>query len=70
MACTISVVFPNEVDAKYDIEYYTRNHMPLIEKHWSQYGLKNWSVTKFVLGMDGTPPIYAFGREVFWENEE
>jgi hypothetical protein len=40
MAFSITVVFPNDADAEYDIDYYTRNHMPLIEKHWSKFGLK------------------------------
>lgn len=70
MACTVTVVFPNDADAKYDIDYYVKNHMTLIEKLWSNYGLKGWSVTKYVPSLDGTPPLYAFGSEVFWENEE
>jgi uncharacterized protein (TIGR02118 family) len=70
MAFSITVVFPNDADAEYDIDYYTKNHMPLIEKHWSKFGLKGWSVTRFVPGLDGSKPLYAFGSEVFWESEE
>lgn len=69
MSCTVTVVFPNDVDAKYDIDYYVKNHMTLIEKLWSNYGLKRWSVTNYVPGIDGTPPLYSFGSEVVWENE-
>ncbi|KAF4246930.1 hypothetical protein CNMCM8980_007966 [Aspergillus fumigatiaffinis] len=70
MASSITVVFPNDADAEYDIDYYTKNHLPLIEKHWSKFGLKGWSVTRFVPGLDGSKPLYAFGSEVFWESEE
>ncbi|PYI02321.1 hypothetical protein BO78DRAFT_422682 [Aspergillus sclerotiicarbonarius CBS 121057] len=70
MSFTVTVVFPNDADAKYDIDYYTKTHMALIEKHWSKYGLKGWSVTKYVPGVDGTPPVYAFGSEAFWESED
>ncbi|GFN11042.1 hypothetical protein AtubIFM56815_008608 [Aspergillus tubingensis] len=70
MTYTITVVFPNEPDAKYDIEYYTNVHMRLIEKHWTKYGLKSWSVTKFGPALDGTPPPYAVGSRVHWESEE
>lgn len=70
MSCTVTVVFPNDADAKYDIEYYSKNHMTLIEKHWSKFGLKSWSVTKYIPGLDGSPPAYAFGSEVYWESEE
>ncbi|RAH75727.1 uncharacterized protein BO66DRAFT_416913 [Aspergillus aculeatinus CBS 121060] len=70
MTLTVTVVFPNDTDAKYDIDYYVENHMTLVEKLWSQYGLQGWSVTKYIPGLDGSPPLYAFGSEVFWENEE
>ena len=70
MDFTVTVVFPNDADAKYDIDYYTKTHMTLIEKHWSKYGLQGWSVTKYRPGLDGAPPLYAFGSEIFWESEE
>ncbi|PWY77748.1 hypothetical protein BO83DRAFT_425211 [Aspergillus eucalypticola CBS 122712] len=70
MTYTITVVFPNEPDAKYDINYYTNVHMRLIEKHWIKYGLKSWSVTKFGPSLDGTPPPYAVGSRVHWESKE
>ncbi|CAK41996.1 uncharacterized protein BO96DRAFT_492378 [Aspergillus niger CBS 101883] len=70
MTYTITVVFPNETDAQYDIDYYTNVHMRLIEKHWSKYGLKSWSVTKFGPSLDGTAPVYAVGSRVHWESEE
>ncbi|KAL3481478.1 hypothetical protein BJX99DRAFT_253402 [Aspergillus californicus] len=70
MSFTVTVVFPNDVDAKYDIDYYTKNHMPLIEKYWSKFGLKSWSVTKYIPGLDGSPPAYSFGSEVCWESEQ
>ena len=70
MAYTVTVVFPNDADAKYGINYYTNSHMSLIEKRWSKYGLKSWSVTKYAPSLDGTAPMYAFGSQVYWENEE
>ncbi|GKZ32806.1 hypothetical protein AbraIFM66950_002433 [Aspergillus brasiliensis] len=70
MAYTITVVFPNDADAQYDIDYYTNVHMKLIEKHWSKYGLKSWSVTKFLPSLDGAAPVYAVGSQVHWESEE
>lgn len=70
MAVTVTVVFPNEPDAKYDIEYYMAKHMPLIETRWGKYGIKSWSATKYSNGIDGSPPLYAFGSVVTWDNEE
>jgi uncharacterized protein (TIGR02118 family) len=70
MSYTITVVFPNDLDAKYNIDYYTASHMTLIEKHWSKYGLKGWSATRYLPGLDGADPLYVFGSQVFWESEE
>lgn len=29
------------------MDYYMSTHMPLVAKHWTQYGLKSWKVIKF-----------------------
>ncbi|KAM0331390.1 hypothetical protein ACHAQA_003063 [Verticillium albo-atrum] len=68
MAVTITVLFPNEADAKYDIDYYVNKHMPLIQSLWGPYGVQSWSATKFGNGVDGSAPKYAFGSTVTWEN--
>ncbi|KAJ0369391.1 hypothetical protein COL26b_010470 [Colletotrichum chrysophilum] len=34
MTITITVVFPNDDDAQYDIDYYVTKHMPLIQERW------------------------------------
>ena len=70
MSFAITVVFPTHADSNYNIDYYVSHHMPLIERHWKKFGLKSWSVTKFAPGLDGNPPLYAFGSVVSWENEE
>lgn len=43
--CTITVVYPQ--GAKFNMDYYMATHMPLVQKRWSQYGLKSWKVLKF-----------------------
>ncbi|KAM5341985.1 hypothetical protein ACJ41O_015016 [Fusarium nematophilum] len=70
MAFTVTAVFPNVPDAKYDIDYYLTKHMPLIQERWAKYGVKSWSATKFVDGLDGSPSLYAFGSVVTWDNAE
>ncbi|KAF4825611.1 hypothetical protein CGCSCA5_v000415 [Colletotrichum siamense] len=70
MTITITVVFPNDDDAQYDIDYYVTKHMPLIQERWGKYGVKSWSVTKFQPGADGAKPLYAFGSVVYWDNLE
>ncbi|WAO88885.1 Hypothetical protein NCS54_00625000 [Fusarium falciforme] len=70
MAFTITVLFPNEPDAKYDFEYYVSKHMPLIQECWGKYGAKSWSATQFTGGLDGSPSPYAFGSVVEWEDAD
>ena len=65
MAFTVTVVFPNDADAKYDVDYYTKTHMTLIEKHWSKYGLQGWSVTKYLPGLDVRPHSRRLGKKSF-----
>ncbi|CAD0052771.1 unnamed protein product [Aureobasidium pullulans] len=70
MSFIVTVVFPNDVDAQYDIEYYTKHHMPLIFKDWAKYGVTGWNVREFAPGPDGSAPLYAFGSDVFWKLAE
>lgn len=67
---TITVLFPNEPDAKYDIEYYVSHHMPLIERRWKRYGVQSWSVTTFNPSANGAISLYAFGSVIAWESKE
>lgn len=70
MSFIVTVVFPNDADAQYDIEYYTNHHMPLILKDWAKYGVTGWNVREFAPGPDGSAPLYAFGSDVFWKSAE
>lgn len=70
MSFIITVVFPNDADAQYDIEYYTNHHMPSILKDWAKYGVTGWNVREFAPGPDGSAPLYAFGSDVFWKSAE
>lgn len=70
MVCTVTVLFPNDINAEYDIDYYTNTHMTQIEKLWTRFSLRGWSVTKFIPDLDGSAPLYAFGSEILWESEE
>lgn len=70
MPASITVLFPNEADAKYDINYYKTHHMPLIEKLWGHFGVTSWSVTTFTPGPDGSDPTFVFGSVVNWASAE
>lgn len=42
---TVTVLYPKGTDFKMD--YYMSSHMPLVQKKWSQYGLKSWKVIQY-----------------------
>ncbi|PYI01504.1 hypothetical protein BO78DRAFT_401256 [Aspergillus sclerotiicarbonarius CBS 121057] len=70
MTYTLTVLYPHETDANYNIDYYVSNHMSLVERHWKKYGVQSWSVNRFNPAVDGTRPRYTFGCIIVWESEE
>jgi uncharacterized protein (TIGR02118 family) len=70
MSATLTFLYPNEANATYDIEYYKNVHMPLMQKHWTKYGLKRWSISKFLPNADGSPLPYVFYGVVELESAE
>ncbi|KAF6808473.1 ethyl tert-butyl ether degradation [Colletotrichum sojae] len=70
MSITTTVLFRNEPDAKYDIDYYVKNHMPLVQSLWGKYGVTGWSVTRYTSGADGSAPEFSFGSIVTWESKD
>lgn len=70
MPVTITVLFPNDPDAKYDYDYYINKHLPLVQRLWSKYGVTGFSATKFTTGPDGSEPKYAFGSVVYWTSHD
>ncbi|KAK3669298.1 hypothetical protein LTR78_010836 [Recurvomyces mirabilis] len=41
------LLYPFKTKARFDLDYYTNIHMPLVQKHFSPHGLKSWEITKF-----------------------
>jgi uncharacterized protein (TIGR02118 family) len=70
MTFIITVVFPNDADAKYDIKYYIEKHMPRIMEEWAKYGVTGYNVREFAPGPDGAKPVHAFGSDVFWTSKD
>ncbi|SCO78534.1 uncharacterized protein FRV6_02747 [Fusarium oxysporum] len=67
MPATVTILYPNDADANYDLDYYVKHHMPLLGKLWGTKGLKSWTATKYGPGADGSPHPYAFGCSIAWE---
>lgn len=62
MSATLTILYPNEPSTTFDLDYYKNIHMPLVQKHWAKYGLKRWSICKFLSSTDGLPlPYVCYG---------
>ncbi|POS69295.1 ethyl tert-butyl ether degradation EthD [Diaporthe helianthi] len=70
MVVSVTVLYPNDADAKYDIEYYKTTHMGLMNKHFSKAGLISWSVTTYTPGPDGSASPFAFSSSSTWRSTE
>ncbi|KAK2015662.1 hypothetical protein LZ32DRAFT_602308 [Colletotrichum eremochloae] len=68
MPATVSVLYPNEADAKYDFEYYVNRHMPLAAAQWKSSGCTSWSATKYHPTADGKQPKYSFAGTLVFES--
>ena len=58
------VVYPRKEGSDFDMSYYLSTHMPLVAKHWKQYGLKSYAVTQL-----GDGP-YSVSCTMEWESPE
>ncbi|KAK4569593.1 hypothetical protein LTR86_003356 [Recurvomyces mirabilis] len=47
MPALIYVSYPRVEGAKFDMDYYLNTHMKIVEKHWTSYGMKDWTVVQF-----------------------
>ncbi|KPI36686.1 uncharacterized protein AB675_10074 [Cyphellophora attinorum] len=63
------VAYPFVADAKFNLQYYTNNHMELVSKHWKRYGLLDWKVVTFDAAPDGSKQ-YSVASTMTWESAE
>ena len=54
----VSVMYPNQEDARFDIDYYCTKHMDLVQKHMKPFGLVRTEVLKGISGGGGQPAPY------------
>merc|ERR1712137_915945 len=45
MSATTTVIY--EQNTKFNMDYYLKTHMPLVQEKWGPSGLKSWKVLKF-----------------------
>lgn len=67
---TLTFLYPNDSQARYNMDYLIDKHMPMIQSHWEKSGLTSWAVTNFTPGPEGMPPVYAFAANLVWDKKE
>lgn len=50
-----TVLYPNDDDATFDMDYYIQKHMPLCQRLWGEHGLQKWQVLTFATALEGKP---------------
>lgn len=66
----ISVMYPSDSGTRFDMEYYLKNHMPLVSQRWSPKGLHDYTVLKGVGTPDGGAPAYQVVANLRFESAE
>ena len=66
----VSVMYPNEEGAKFDIDYYRTTHMELVQKHLKPFGLIKVDVDKGVSGGGDQPAPYICIGNLYFETED
>ncbi|WP_315836010.1 EthD family reductase [Bradyrhizobium prioriisuperbiae] len=54
----VTVMYPAGADTKFDLDYYLKTHMPLVQSRWGSLGLKNAQVVKGAAKGDGSAAEY------------
>lgn len=52
------VLYANDADISFDLDYYLKLHMPLVQLIWSKHGLQSWDVIQFGEGPGGDRPPF------------
>lgn len=62
----VAIIYPNEKNKEFDIDYYINNHMPLVMEKYTSFGLLNTEVdiAKAKEGPQAAPFI-AIGYMIF-----
>lgn len=66
----VSVMYPNQAGARFDLAYYRTTHMDLVRKHLQAFGLVKTEVLKGLSGGGGQPAPYVCIGNLYFETVE
>ena len=62
----VSVMYPNQAGARFDLAYYRTTHMEIVRRHLQAFGLVKTEVLKGLSGGGGQPaPFVCIGNLYF-----
>jgi uncharacterized protein (TIGR02118 family) len=65
----VSVLYPYQPNAHFDLEYYKSKHIPLIKELMGD-ACSSVSLDQGISGLPGQPPIYSVQLHIFSESME
>ena len=65
-----TVLYPNEEDSTFDMDYYLKKHMPFVMEKFKKHGLKKWEVLEYKPGLDGQKSPYSVGATLIFETPD
>ena len=66
----VSIMYPNEEDAKFNIDYYRTTHMELVKKHLKPFGLIKTDVDKGISGGGDQPAPYICTGNLYFDSQD
>lgn len=66
----VSVMYPNQEGARFDVDYYRTTHMHLVRKHMQPFGLVRTEVLRGISGTAGQPPPYICIGNLYFETAD
>jgi uncharacterized protein (TIGR02118 family) len=66
----VSVMYPNEEGAKFNIDYYRTTHMELVKKHLKPFGLIRTDVDKGISGGGDQPAPHICIGNLYFDSQD
>ena len=66
----VSVMYPNQSNARFDFNYYKTKHMDIVKKHLKPFGLIKTDVDKGISGGGDQPAPYICIGNLYFESRE